>query len=70
MIDSVTIVATSKTFQTGRVEWKLSGDDASQSEMLSGGKFFFFKLKISSSKGSPRNNHYHRKGIFISYHCS
>ena len=40
VIDSVTIVATSATFQTGQVEWKLSGDDESQSEILSGGQVF------------------------------
>lgn len=37
MIDSVTIIARSDTFQTGRVDWKLSGDEESQEEMLSGG---------------------------------
>ena len=40
VIDSVVIVATSTTFQTGRVDWKLTGDDEeSQSETLSGGKW-------------------------------
>lgn len=40
VIDSIIIVATSSTFQTGRVDWKLNGDNASQSETLSGGKWF------------------------------
>ena len=38
VIDSVTIVARSTMFQTGRVDWKLTGDRESQSETLSGGK--------------------------------
>lgn len=37
MIDSVTIIARSDAFQTGRVDWKLSGDEENQVEMLSGG---------------------------------
>ena len=46
VIDSVTIVATSTTFQTGRVDWVLSGDDESQREKLSGGRWFYFPLHL------------------------
>ena len=46
VIDSVTIVATSTTFQTGRVDWVLSGDDESQLEKLSGGRSFYFPLHL------------------------
>ena len=46
VIDSVTIVATSTTFQTGRVDWVLSGDDDSQREKLSGGRSFYFPLHL------------------------
>ena len=46
VIDSVTIVATSTTFQTGRVDWMLSGDDESQREKLSGGRSLYFPLHL------------------------
>ncbi|XP_068751689.1 peptide-N(4)-(N-acetyl-beta-glucosaminyl)asparagine amidase-like [Montipora capricornis] len=50
VIDSVTIVATSATFQTGQAEWKLSGDDESQSEILSGGRESTITSVLSGSK--------------------
>jgi len=50
VIDSVIIVATSATFQTGRVDWKLSGDDESQCETLSGGRESTITSSLSGSK--------------------
>lgn len=50
VIDSVTIVARSDTFQTGRVDWKLSGDEESQVEMLSGGQESTITSALSGSK--------------------
>lgn len=50
VIDSVTIVATSTTFQTGRVDWVLSGDDESQREKLSGGQESTISSALSGSK--------------------
>lgn len=50
VIDSVTIVATSTTFQTGRVDWVLSGDDESQLEKLSGGQESTISSALSGSK--------------------
>lgn len=49
-IDSVTVVATSETFHSGRVEWKLSGDEESQSEILSGGRESTITSVLSGSK--------------------
>ncbi|KAJ7380427.1 Peptide-N(4)-(N-acetyl-beta- glucosaminyl)asparagine amidase [Desmophyllum pertusum] len=50
VIDTVTIVAISTTFQTGRVDWKLSGDEESQSETLSGGQESTITSSLSGSK--------------------
>lgn len=50
VIDSVTIVARSTTFQTGRVDWKLTGDEESQSETLSGGQESTITSALSGSK--------------------
>lgn len=50
VIDSIIIVATSSTFQTGRVDWKLNGDNASQSETLSGGRESTVTSVLNGSK--------------------
>ncbi|KAL9958982.1 hypothetical protein ACROYT_G036062 [Oculina patagonica] len=50
VIDTVTVVATSTTFQTGRVDWKLTGDEESQSETLSGGQESTITSALSGSK--------------------